>query len=321
VFPILITAALAALLGCAKSGPEKNQIAFVTNNASNFWDIARRGVEKAQAEHPEYDMEFKIPQQGTVEEQKRIIEDLITRGVKGMAISPKDPANMTDILNTAAEHMILITQDSDAPQSNRVVYVGTNNYKAGRAAGRAMKEVLPDGGKVVAFVGTLDAENASERRRGFVDEIKGSGIELIATRTDETDRAKAKANVQDSITAYPDVAAFLGLWSYNGPMIARVLEESGKAGKIQAVAFDEEEETLDAVEKGIIHATVVQKPYEFGYQSMEVLVKLLEGDNSIIPENKHIDPGVDVIRKDNVEAFRKKLQEMLSGAPDDASGG
>jgi len=227
---------------------------------------------------------------------------------------------MTDILNQAARHMVVITQDSDAPDSDRVVYVGTNNYEAGREAGKAMKEILPNGGKVVAFVGTLDAENASERRRGFVDEIKGSGIELIATRTDETDRAKAKANVQDSISAYPGVAAFLGLWSYNGPMIARVLEESGKAGKIQAVAFDEEEETLDAIEKGIIHATVVQKPYEFGYQSMNVLVKLLEGDKSIIPENEHIDPGVDVIRKDNVDSFRRNLKSMLGASENPTDG-
>lgn len=291
--------------------PERIQIAFVTNNASNFWDIARKGFNKAQAEHPDFDMEFKIPQQGTVEEQKRIIEDLITRGVKGMAISPKDPANMTDILNQAAKYMTVITQDSDAPESNRVLYLGTNNYLAGREAGKAMKETLPNGGKVVAFVGTLDAENARERRRGFLDEIKGSGIELIATRTDETDRAKAKANVQDSIVAYPEVAAFLGLWSYNGPMIARVLEESGKAGQIRAVAFDEEEETLDAVEKGIVYATVVQKPYEFGYQSMKVLVKLIQGDKSIIPPNQHIDPGVDVIKKDNVDEFRTRLKEMI----------
>lgn len=291
--------------------PRKTQIAFVTNNASNFWDIARKGLEKAQAEHPEFDMEFKIPQQGTVEEQKRIIEDLITRGVKGMAISPKDPANMTDIINEAAKRMIVITQDSDAPQSNRAVYVGTNNYGAGREAGKAMKEILPNGGKVVAFVGTLDAENASERRRGFVDEIEGSGIELIATRTDETDRAKAKANVQDSILAYPEVAAFLGLWSYNGPMIARVLEESGKAGEIKAVSFDEEVETLEAVKNGTIYATVVQKPYEFGYQSMKVLVRLIGGDTSVIPENEHIDPGVDVIKKENVDAFRARLEEMI----------
>jgi ribose transport system substrate-binding protein len=307
---IVLLLALVFVVGCARE-PEKTQIAFVTNNASNFWDIARKGFEKAQAEHPDFAMEFKIPQQGTVEEQKRIIEDLITRGVKGMAISPKDPANMTDILNEAAKHMTVITQDSDAPESDRVVYVGTNNYEAGREAGKAMKEILPTGGKVVAFVGTLDAENASERRRGFIEEIEGSGVELIATRTDETDRAKAKANVQDSIVAYPDVAAFLGLWSYNGPMIARVLEESGKAGEIKAVAFDEEEETLDAVEKGIIYATVVQKPYEFGYQSMKVLVKLLQGDKSVIPANEHIDPGVDVIKQDNVDQFRTRLKEMI----------
>jgi len=308
-----------SLGGCGR-GTEKVQIAFVTNNASNFWDIAKRGVEKAQAEHRDYDMEFKIPQQGTVEEQKRIIEDLITRGVKGMAISPKDPANMTDILNEAARHMMVITQDSDAPESNRMVYVGTNNYAAGREAGKAMKEILPNGGKVVAFVGTLDAENASERSRGFVDEIQGSGIELIATRTDETDRAKAKANVQDAISAYPEVAAFLGLWSYNGPMIARVLEESGKAGTIKAVCFDEEEEALEAVKKGIIHATVVQKPYEFGYQSMKVLVRLLEGDMSIIPPNKHIDPGVEVVKQDSVDEFRTRLNQMLGKQPG-ATGG
>src|SRR3989442_951219 len=93
-------AVLAVMLtaGCSQSNPtsntvKKRRIAFVTNNASDFWMIARRGTEKADAELENAEVEFRIPSDGTAAEQRRIVDDLITKGVAGFAISPVDPAN------------------------------------------------------------------------------------------------------------------------------------------------------------------------------------------------------------------------------------
>src|SRR5262249_6511888 len=159
------------------------------------------------------EVDFRMPARGTAAEQQELIEDLLAKGVQGIAISPKDAVNQAEFLNGIAERVPLITQDSDLPEgSKRLCYIGTHNAKAGEAAGEMIKEVLPDGGKIVIFVGTLDAQNAVDRRQGLANALAGKPVELPAssnepiklgkytlleTMTDEVDRPKCKANVED----------------------------------------------------------------------------------------------------------------------------
>ncbi len=289
----------------------KPHFAFVTNSASTFWTIAEKGVRKGEAEFG-VEVEMRIPQSGAVDEQQRIIEDLIAKKINGMAISPIDPANMTGILNEAAARMPLITQDSDAAKSNRLAYIGTNNYEAGKIAGEEIKKALPGGGKLMIFVGRLDAQNAVDRRQGILDAIKGANIELVDTRLDYADQAKAKQNVEDTLAAHPDINALAGLWSYNGPAILSAVTAAGKVGQIKIVCFDEEEMTLQGVADGAISATIVQKPFEFGYQSVRLLAEIHKGDKSRIPESRMIDTGVLTINSANVAEFRENLKRLVS---------
>lgn len=301
-----------------KKGPkdvppgEAVEVAFVTNNPSDFWAIARAGVEKAEKDF-NAKCEFKMPADGTVDNQKRIIEELIAKGVSGMAISPNDAENQVEMINEAAERMNVICHDSDAPKSNRMAYVGTNNVNAGREAGKLIKEVLPNGGKIMLFVGRLDAQNARERKQGIEEVLRGTNIEIIDTLTDGTDRARAKANVEDTITQHPDIGCLVGLWSYNGPAILGAVKDANKQGMIPIVAFDEEPDTLQGVADGYIHATVVQDPYNFGYKSVEVLAALARGKMDIIPEDELIEIDVKVIRKANVAEFWAELKRLKSG--------
>ena len=106
-------------------------------------------------------VEFKLPGQGTAAEQKGIIDDLVSTGVNGIAISPVDPDNQTQLINDTAKKALVITQDSDAPNSDRALYIGTDNVAAGRQAGELVKEALPNGGKIMVFVGKSDARNAA----------------------------------------------------------------------------------------------------------------------------------------------------------------
>jgi ribose transport system substrate-binding protein len=156
----------------ASAPPGAPTIAFVTNNVSDFWKIARAGVNKGIKEFG-VNVEFQMPSDGTPAEQQRIVEALIAKKVGGMAISPNDAKNQIGLLDKAAAAMNVITQDSDAPESKRLCYVGTDNYKAGREAGKLLKEVLPNGGSIVIFVGRLDAQNARDRRQGIIDELSG----------------------------------------------------------------------------------------------------------------------------------------------------
>ncbi len=100
---------------------KKIKVAFITNNASDFWKIAEAGTKKA-AQDFGVEVIFRIPSSGTAEQQQQILQDLITLGVAGVAISPKDPENQTEMLNEAAKKVNLITQDSDAPNSLRKCY-------------------------------------------------------------------------------------------------------------------------------------------------------------------------------------------------------
>ena len=287
-----------------------HKFAFVTNNPSDFWTIARKGTEKAVAEIPGIEVEFRINSDGTAAEQQRVVDDLLAKGIEGIAISPVDPANQTPMINNAAAKALVITQDSDAVSSNRACYIGTDNVAAGRQAGEVIKEALPQGGDIMLFVGTLDAANAQQRSQGIREVLNGTNIKILDIRTDNTDRVRAKSNAADTLVKYPQVAALVGLWSYNGPAILGAVRDAGKIGKVKIIAFDEEDETLAGIKDGAIDATVVQQPFEFGYRSIELMAKYLNGDKSVIPASKQIFVPTLAVKKDGIDAFITKVNQL-----------
>ena len=294
--------------------PKTIKLAFVTNNSADFWTIARRGVEKADAELPDVETEFRLTSDGTAAEQQRIVDDLLTKGVTGIAISPVDPANQVAMIDAAARQAIVFTQDSDAPQSRRTVYIGTDNLAAGRQAGQLVADALPAGGDVMLFVGKLDAQNAQDRVQGIRDSLAKSKIRILDVRTDDVDDVRAKANAADTLVRYPNVKALVGLWSYNGPAILNAVREAGKVGSVKIVAFDEADETLAGISAGAIEATVVQQPYEFGYQAIHKMAQAARGDHSFIPPSKQIIVPTMVVNRGNVEAFTKRIKELRGRA-------
>jgi len=289
---------------------KKLRLAFVTNNPSDFWTIARKGTEKAAAELGNVDVEFRMPGEGSAAEQKRLVDDLLAKGIDGMAISPVDPANQTQMINDAAGKILVLTQDSDAPNSNRACYIGTDNKAAGRQAGELIKEALPGGGKIMVFVGKSDAQNARERYEGLKEAIAGSNIEIIDLRTDDADRVRAKANAADTLVKYPEVAALVGLWAYNAPAILSAVRDAGKIGQVKIIAFDEEDDTLKGIKEGAVVGTVVQQPFEFGYQSIKAMSQILGGDRSVIPAGKQVFVPTKIIKQDTVEEFTRQLNQL-----------
>jgi ribose transport system substrate-binding protein len=285
------------------------RLAFVTNLPADFWNIAKAGSEAADQELPDYTVEFRNGD-GTAAKQKEIVEDLLVKGVVGIAISPVDAGNQTAMLDRAAGQALLVCQDSDAPASKRAFYLGTDNVAAGRAAGELVKEALPQGGTIMVFVGKKDQQNAKERFQGLSEAVKGSSITIIDLRADDGDRARAKANAADTLVKYPDIAGMVGLWAYNAPAILSALKDAGRLGKVEVVAFDEEDETLAGVKAGNVHGTVVQQPYEFGYQSMKLMARHIAGDAAFIPAGKSIFVPTESITAGNVDAFRAKLQKL-----------
>ena len=304
----------AAAASGASTGSEGKivKLAFVTNNSSQFWKIAEAGLRKYEKE-AKVQVDMKMPPNGTPEDQNQILQNLASQGYDGIAVSVIAPKDQLRILNEVAEKTNLITFDSDAAQSKRLLYIGTNNFAAGQALGERIVKILPDGGKIAVFVGSLSTDNASQRLGGIEAAIKGHKIEIVDKREDNTDRAKARSNVEDIINAHKDLSLVVGLWNYNGPAIAAAIEGLGKQGKVKAAVFDEDDATLDAIKSGTIEATVVQKPFQFGYMSAKWMHDLATKNaeaKKALPPNGVIDTGVTVIDKGNVESFRAELTAM-----------
>src|SRR3954462_12486744 len=299
-------AAPAAEPGAAKT----YKFAFVTNNSSDFWNIAEKGVRKA-----EKDLGIKAdvfrPMKTEVSEQQRFIEDILVQSFDGMAICAINPDAMTPLLDRVAAKMPVVVHDSDAPKSQRKAFVGTDNVAAGRLAGQAGIDALKAAnitkGKVAMFVGRIDMQNSIDRKRG-IDETLGKqpGIEILPVFLDGADRNKAKKNVEDALARYPDLVMTIGLWSYNGPCMVDAVRSSPRAKKPLIVAFDEEEETLKGIQDGTIYATIVQRPFQFGYQTMKALKDLRDGKT--IPT--FIDTTIQRIDQSNLTAFWTELREQ-----------
>jgi ribose transport system substrate-binding protein len=296
----------------AAAGSKIVKLAFVTNNASQFWKIAEAGLRKYEKE-AKVQVDMKMPPNGTPEDQNQILQNLTSQGYDAVAVSVIAPKDQLRVLNEVADKTSLITFDSDAEKSKRLLYIGTNNFEAGKALGERIVKILPDGGKIAIFVGSLSTDNASQRLAGVEAATKDHKIEIVDKREDNTDRAKARSNVEDIINAHKDLSLVVGLWNYNGPAIAAAIEGLGKQGKVKAAVFDEDDATLDAIKRGTIEATVVQKPFQFGYLSAKWLHGLAtnkEETKKTIPTGGVIDTGVTVIDKGNVDSFKTELAEM-----------
>lgn len=288
---------------------KKLKLAFVSNNAANFWTIARTGCSDAAKQLGDVDVDFRIPSSGSAAEQQTILNDLVAAGDDGIAVSPIDPANQIEFLNKIAGQSLLICCDSDAADSKRVAYIGTDNEAAGEQAGQLIKEALPNGGKIMLFVGFADAQNAKDRLAGIKKVLAGSNIQIIDVRTDDADHVRAQKNAEDTLVAYPDVAALVGLYSYNGPAILNAVRNAKKTSQVKIVCFDEDADTLAGIASGDIYGTIVQQPYEFGKQAIERMDKFLHGDKTQLNGKTYI--PTQAIKKDNVADFQTKLKKLL----------
>ena len=303
----------ATISGAAAVAQDKPQLAFVVNAASDFWKLAEAGVNKAQGELPEYDLQFRYPAQGTAALQNALMDDLVAAGVDSIMISSVDPKTSVDAFNRIAAQVPLFTTDSDAPDSDRIAYLGSSNTAAGIQAGEIAVKALPDGGKCMGFVGFLGADNARERIEGFKEAVAGTGIELVDTRADDVDFARARSNVDDVLAANPEINCMVGFYSYNPPKIYEALQAAGKLNEITVIAFDEDPITLGAVREGTFASTVVQDPFEWGYQGMKLMAAYLEGDKSGVPEDGLIIVPTKVIDQSNVDAFEAELKARIAG--------
>ena len=271
-----------------------------------------------------------MPTGGAVH-QKQMLEDIMAKGVDGIAISPIDPENQSDLIDKIAKRTNTITQDSDAPRSNRLCYIGMDNYEAGLMVGRLARKHLPDGGKVALFIGRMEQDNGKRRRQGTIDAllgrepdptrfdppgavIEGGGFTVVGTYTDQFDKDRGKANAEDVISRHRDIACMVGLFADNPPLILEALKQANMLNKVKVVGFDEADETLQGIVDGTVIGTVVQNPFDYGRQSLRLLAGLARGktlEELEVPESRFIDIPARTIEKHNVEEFWAEKKKNL----------
>ena len=300
------------------SGGKALRLLFVTNSNADWWNAVEKGMsDGGEAFGANVGMRRN---EGTTQGQIRLLEEAAgLADVKGVAVSviEADAPGVADALQALKDAgKVVITIDSDiAPVSAevRAAYIGTNNVKAGEAAGQAAAAIRPEGGKTCVFVGTSSAANARDRREGF---FKGAGPKFTQLETfdDGSDKAKAQSNVTTALSKYKDIGVMLGLWSYNAPPIAEELAGLPEVRKkISVVTFDLDELAVGHLEKGNIDVTVCQNPYEMGYQGVKLLKALIEKDEKaikeVVPDGKTRDTGVRVIVPSD-DSPVKKLKDL-----------
>jgi ribose transport system substrate-binding protein len=340
--------ALCLLAGC-QQGPGKPKVAFVSNNPESFWTIAEAGANKAAAAS-DVELIFRRPHQTDAALQRQEIDGALNQGAQAVAVSVIDPKSQQEYLDKIAGKVKLLTVDNDAPDTRRVCYIGTDNYEGGKAVGRLVKEALPDGGTIAIFVGDLTALNARQRQQGALDELAGEKdvkpaegavygkdkkYTLFRTYLDSPEGSqKAKQNARAALQELKDQpnVCLIGLWAYNPPAILSAVNDkvqSGqlKRGQVKIVGFDENAETLQGIADGDITGTVVQSPYQFGFQAVTLMAGLVRGDKSKVPADGVVPIDFRIITKDGgkeypgtvhgektsipVKEFRDQLNELL----------
>ncbi len=281
----------------ADSGEQKElkRLIILTNGNSAYWDTCRTGMQDGESELNIEKAGFKaefLTNDGTPDGQLKWLRQFSSLSdVAGIAICVTDAANIAiaeEMKKLQEKGIKVITVDSDVDRDqfrdSRYAFIGTDNTAAGNELGLCAKNILPDGGGYVAFVGRTGAQNAIERMDGFA-ETAGNQFKELDRMEDGMDRSRAKENVRNAIQNHGDQLKMLvGIYSYNAPAIVDVEKENESKDSRITVAFDAEPGTISELKAGKIDAAVVQNPYQMGYQSIRMLKALIEDDKKVLSE-------------------------------------
>ncbi len=309
----LIAAAGCVPVGTTGPGPQAIKIVVIGKAVNPYWANVEKGVAAAERTLGVATIVF-VPPKEDVAAQIQTMETYIAQGVTGIAIAPSDPQALEPVMRKAAAAGIIVTTLDTPPVAGSVsqVYIGTDNYDAGRIAGETLAGLLPLGGKVGIVRGSDTALNALQRTEGFLAAVEGTRIEPLAPLNDREDTAVALQLASSIISAHPDLAGAFGVYAYNGPAWATAIKEARAIGKIRLVCFDTTTDTINAIKDGVIDATVAQREYDMGYQSVQIIKLIAEkGATQVLGEmgavNGIIDTGVDVVTAETLQDYEAAL--------------
>lgn len=326
LYAVFATALLIALAGGAQA-QDKKTLAIVVKGLDNpFFEQVNLGCKKWMAENPdsEYECLYTGPASSADEAgEVQIVDDLLTRGVDAIAISPSNAPAMANLIRQRAPDIPIMTIDADFLAKDtglRETYLGTDNYLMGvRMAEHSMK-LKPDGGTVCLQLGNVAADNINARAAGFRDTIAGTeGVDRLTGQNGWTeidgcplytnDQADlANQQMADTFTANPDLDAFIlvGGWAQFAPQAyAQVTDQvmdKLKSKELIIVAGDTLPPQIEALKAGRSHAQIGQRPFEMGYKAPDVMIDLIKGSKL----DANLYTGLDECTPDNVDSCLAK---------------
>ncbi|MGI9861717.1 sugar-binding protein [Moorella naiadis] len=266
-----------------------------------YWKMVEDGMKAANKEFG-VNTSYVGPNEINIDEQIRQIELAIAQKADGIITMALNPTSFTPVINKAVEAGIpVVLIDTDAPNSKRVAYAGTDNKTAGKEAGKALVKLTNGKAKVGIITGAIDADNLNLRIDGFKEAISGQDIQIVDIQPSNSDLMKGVEKAKAMLQAHPDITAFFGVSATDVVAAAKAVQEGGKTGKITLVGFDDLPETIDLIKKGVVNATVVQRPYQMGYLGVKLLMDIKEGKQ--VPPIT--DTGVVIVTKENADTYNK----------------
>jgi len=319
VVGLLITF-LIGIVSCQKPyHQETERFVFVASNINlSYWKEAQAGFEDA-GRVTGVKVEFVGPESYSPEEQLAAFRQAVAARPSGIAVAPAQAEMFSKEIDAAVQAGIpVVCVDTDAPQSKRVLFIGTDNVSAGRASGRRMAEILRGRGQVVLI--TVPGQlNVEDRLRGAEEVFKlYPEIKITKTIDDKGDPRVANEGISTLLDAKAKIDGILCLEASGGPGAAEALHRLDMAGKIPIVAMDKSPDTLDWIERGSIAATVAQKTYTMAFYSLRFLDDL---HHNIVHEFKDwktapvsplpasVDTGTAIIDQSNVNTFKAAAAE------------
>ncbi len=317
---------LAFLTGCAPqyhSADEKYYL-ITSNKKVTYWQTALQGLSRGASE-----MKVKAEMGGpdAFDVQAEHTEFQRVLGVKpvpsGIMVSAADPkAIAPDIHEALSRGIPVITIDADAPASERLFFIGTDNYDAGTLGGETTAKLLHGKGNVVIFTIPTQA-NLVERLHGYQSAFEGyPGIKITQIIDMKGDPNVAFDTTRQLITSKAKIDAFVCLEAIACPEIGEILDRNNMGGKVTVMAMDTDQRTLDWIKKGTISSTIAQKPYTMAYYGIKLLDDLHHhkpnplisnwAQNSFAPIPTFVDTGASLVNKDNIGNFATQNQSATT---------
>lgn len=302
------------LAGCARQhDADENYYLVATNKQVSYWQVAGAGFLRAAAQM-KIRAEFVGPDTYDPKAQQMEFEKLLQAKPSGILVSPATPELMrSDIDQAIAAGVPVITIDSDSPESKRLLFIGTNNYQAGVMGAKVAAGNLRGKGNVVIFTMPNQA-NLDDRLRGYRDVFANYPGLKIARVVDIHGDPRVAFDTTEQIIGQKKekIDGFVCLEALAGKEVANVLDRYHVTGKT-VVAMDTDPDTLEWIKKGVIAATIAQKPYTMSYVGLKMLddlhhhkLKSLQqnwAQDPFSPLPAFVDTGATLIDKNNVDAF------------------